>query len=112
MKPINLRWLAPEVFATKRLNSTTDVFAFGMTLYEIFTGNVPYYTIRAEEMRRKLIAGETLRPALNSAIDPNLCELMRSCWHAEPRDRPSMESIWLRLRAIRDSVIDAHTEVR
>ncbi|KHN84370.1 putative serine/threonine-protein kinase [Toxocara canis] len=112
MKPINLRWLAPEVFATKRLNSTTDVFAFGMTLYEIFTGNVPYYTIRAEEMRRKLIAGETLRPALNSAIDPNLCELMRSCWHAEPRDRPSMESVWLRLRAIRDSVIDAHTEVR
>uniref|UniRef100_A0A915AG96 Protein kinase domain-containing protein n=1 Tax=Parascaris univalens TaxID=6257 RepID=A0A915AG96_PARUN len=105
MRPINLRWLAPEVFSTKKLNVMTDVYAFGMTLYEIFTGNVPYYTMRAKDIRRKLIAGELLRPALNDTVETDLSELMRNCWHMEPQERPSMKNVWLRLRAIRDSRI-------
>ncbi|OZC06370.1 hypothetical protein X798_06646 [Onchocerca flexuosa] len=61
-KPINIRWLAPEVFKTNELTKATDVFAFGITLYEIFTGNIPYFSMSAEEIRIKLFAGHRIRP--------------------------------------------------
>ncbi|VDM15349.1 unnamed protein product [Wuchereria bancrofti] len=61
-KLINIRWLAPEVFKTKQLTETTDVFAFGITLYEIFTGNLPYFSMSFEEIQNKLIAGHRIRP--------------------------------------------------
>uniref|UniRef100_A0A0M3J6J8 Protein kinase domain-containing protein n=1 Tax=Anisakis simplex TaxID=6269 RepID=A0A0M3J6J8_ANISI len=106
MKPVNLRWLAPEVFKTKCLNSSTDVYAFGMTLYEIFTGNVPYYTRTAQEIRRKIIAGEYFRPALNKTLNEDLCELMRKCWLEEASERPSMKDVWMHLTRIHDSIIE------
>ena len=37
---MNLRWLAPEVYETAIVNKSTDVYAFGVTMYETFT--VPY----------------------------------------------------------------------
>jgi serine/threonine protein kinase len=39
-KPMNLRWLAPEVYETSIVNKSTDVYAYGVTMYECFT--VPY----------------------------------------------------------------------
>ncbi|MCP9258524.1 Tyrosine-protein kinase transforming protein Fps [Dirofilaria immitis] len=58
----NIRWLAPEVFKTNWLTEATDVFAFGITLYEIFTTNLPYFSLSTEEIRTKLIAGYRIRP--------------------------------------------------
>lgn len=62
-KPINIRWLAPEVFKTKQLTDATDVFAFGVTLYEIFTGDLPYFSMNSDEIRIKLLAGYRIRPS-------------------------------------------------
>lgn len=37
---MNLRWLAPEVYETAVVNKSTDVYAYGVTMFECFT--VPY----------------------------------------------------------------------
>ncbi|KAK6100575.1 Protein tyrosine kinase family protein [Brugia pahangi] len=102
----NIRWLAPEVFKTKQLTECTDVFAFGITLYEIFTGNLPYFSMSVEEIQSKLIAGHRIRPEIRDIKLPrNVLKLMRRCWRTDVSERPTMNGIWLELRAIRNSLI-------
>lgn len=54
---MNIHWLAPEVFKLKQLTEATDVFAFGITLYEIFTDNLSHFSMNFEEIRTKLTTG-------------------------------------------------------
>lgn len=37
-----MRWQSPERLAGERLSYACDIYAFGMTLYEVLTGNVPF----------------------------------------------------------------------
>ncbi|KAL4003012.1 Protein tyrosine kinase family protein [Acanthocheilonema viteae] len=105
-EPINIRWLAPEVFQTKQLTEATDVFAFGITLYEIFTGNLPYFSMNSDEIRTKLIAGYKIRPKThNTELPRKVIKLMRRCWHTKVNERPTMDGVWLQLKAIWNSVI-------
>ncbi|CAG9530224.1 unnamed protein product [Cercopithifilaria johnstoni] len=105
-KPINIRWLAPEVFNTKQITEATDVFAFGITLYEIFTGNLPYFSMNSDEIRVKLIAGYRIRPRTHDIKLPRkIIKLMRRCWHTEVNERPTMDGVWLQLKAIWNSII-------
>ncbi|EFO23757.1 TK protein kinase [Loa loa] len=101
-KPINIRWLAPEVFKTEQLTEATDVFAFGITLYEIFTGNLPYFTMNSEEIRIKLSAGHRIRPETRDIKLPSkVLRLMRRCWSTNVNERPTMNGVWLQLKAIK-----------
>uniref|UniRef100_A0A0R3RL81 Protein kinase domain-containing protein n=1 Tax=Elaeophora elaphi TaxID=1147741 RepID=A0A0R3RL81_9BILA len=105
-EPINIRWLAPEVFKTRQLTEATDVFAFGITLYEIFTGNLPYFSMNSDEIRTKLLAGYRIRPEIhNIELPRKVLKLMRRCWHTEVNERPTMNGVWLQLREIWNSAI-------
>ncbi|VDM95198.1 unnamed protein product [Onchocerca ochengi] len=105
-KPINIRWLAPEVFKTNELTEATDVFALGITLYEIFTGNIPYFSMSAEEIRIKLLAGHRIRPETHGIELPRkILKLMRRCWRTDVSKRPTMKDVWVELKTIRDDAI-------
>ncbi|VDN03732.1 unnamed protein product [Thelazia callipaeda] len=106
-RPINIRWLAPEVFRTNHLNEATDVYAWGITLYEIFTGNLPYFSMTAEEVRSYLCGSHRIRPEIrNTNLPKNILNLMQRCWRTDVHERPSMDGVWLRLKAIREHLYD------
>uniref|UniRef100_A0A915Q1R5 Protein kinase domain-containing protein n=1 Tax=Setaria digitata TaxID=48799 RepID=A0A915Q1R5_9BILA len=91
-KPINIRWLAPEVFKTNELTEATDVFALGITFYEIFTGNLPYFSMSPEHIRAELVAGHRIRPdTSDNELPKNVLNLMRRCWHTDVSERPTMD---------------------
>lgn len=48
---MNLRWLAPEVYESAVVNKSTDVYAFGVTMYECFTQpySIPYADWKADK---------------------------------------------------------------
>ncbi|GMT29267.1 hypothetical protein PFISCL1PPCAC_20564, partial [Pristionchus fissidentatus] len=52
-KPMNLRWISPEVFETSTVNKATDVYAYGITLFELFVVpyDVPYSKWDGDEVR-------------------------------------------------------------
>lgn len=56
-KPMNLRWLAPEVYETAIVNKSTDVYAFGVTMYEAFTVpySIPYADWKPEKVYDKVV---------------------------------------------------------
>ena len=91
-------WRAPEILqAVKSGNikpelftKSADVYSYGMTCYEIVTGRLPFEDLRAIDYD-VVIRGE--RPKLPSDIEPWIRDLITRCWHPDPLERPTFETI-------------------
>lgn len=92
------RWAPPE--AILRYNNEepsddllmrADVYSFGMTCYEILTGNLPFQNKFGKEVEEKVKNGE--RPVLPDDLSEVLKGLIKSCWDPEPYNRPSFEKL-------------------
>jgi serine/threonine protein kinase len=83
-------WLAPEVIKHSRCSQGSDVFAFGIILWELATQEEVYQGLETMQIIAK-VANENLRPP----VPPNCIwkELMVKCWHEDPVQRPSFEAI-------------------
>ncbi|KAH7325454.1 kinase-like domain-containing protein [Rhizoctonia solani] len=92
---MTLRWTAPEIFLGETNHTFEgDVYAFGMTILEAFTGSVPYEGLLDVAVMRNLMARvlpvrpEKQFPIGNRQADL-LWNLMTRCWEGEPQKRPS-----------------------
>lgn len=91
----NIAIAAPEVLSGGQLSLASDVYAFGVLLYALFTNWMPFHTLSNNELRRTVLSG--MRPSIPERVPPTMAELIRSCWAADPDDRPSFTSITLQL---------------
>ena len=81
-------YMAPELLQNRSYNKAVDVYAFGMLLWELFTGDVPYQGFELTEIKEVVLSGE--RPAVPKGETPHqLRKLMDQCWSAASTDRPS-----------------------
>jgi serine/threonine protein kinase len=83
-----LQYLAPEQLEKKKLDFTTDIYALGVTLYEIITGRVAF----PQSNLTKLIADKSrnwYKPLndFNLKIPPKLRKLIQKCMHVDPSKR-------------------------
>ncbi|KAF8740278.1 kinase-like protein, partial [Rhizoctonia solani] len=82
-----------------------DVYALGMTLIEIYTGESPYGSMNwTGHVMIKVMSGQ-LRPSRPIALPPNnygnkLWEIMNQCWATCPNERPTSEQVYERLKEI------------
>ena len=80
LKPAEVRtgrpsYLAPELIRHNHFSVQTDIYAFGVMLYEAFTGQRPFLTDDREELmkmhlRAEVIAPSRIDPALPAVVDP------------------------------------------
>ncbi|KAI1723090.1 protein tyrosine kinase domain-containing protein [Ditylenchus destructor] len=92
-KPMNLRWLAPEVYQNAVVKKSTDVYAFGVTMYECFTVpyETPYKDWKPNTVYDKVVnKGYRLKPP--NVMPREVGELMKECLGPED-DRPSFRTI-------------------
>jgi len=83
-------FMAPEMY-TSKYDGKVDVYAFGLILYEIFTGLSPYIEIPNFELPDQVIKGT--RPTIPENIPPILRDLMAQCWAGDPQTRPDFNQI-------------------
>ncbi|XP_075415138.1 muscle, skeletal receptor tyrosine-protein kinase isoform X5 [Tenrec ecaudatus] len=89
---IPIRWMPPESIFYNRYTTESDVWAYGVVLWEIFSyGLQPYYGMAHEEVIYYVRDGHILACPENCPLD--LYNLMRLCWSQLPADRPSFPSI-------------------
>ncbi|XP_054034254.1 muscle, skeletal receptor tyrosine-protein kinase isoform X3 [Dryobates pubescens] len=89
---IPIRWMPPESIFYNRYTTESDVWAYGVVLWEIFSyGMQPYYGMAHEEVIYYVRDGNVLSCPDNCPLE--LYNLMRLCWSKLPADRPSFASI-------------------
>ncbi|XP_015760644.1 PREDICTED: hemicentin-1-like isoform X4 [Acropora digitifera] len=89
---IPVKWTAYEALTRGRYTTKSDVWSFGVVLYEIFTiGGQPYPRMNARKLVELLASGYRM-PKPNHVAEA-LYHIMRNCWLEEPDDRPSFEQL-------------------
>lgn len=96
-----IKWTAPEALKYNKFSNKSDMWSFGILLWEIYSfGRVPYPRIPLAEVVRHVERGYRMEAPEGCPAGPY--ELMRAAWHADPAQRPSFAHMRLRLAAIRD----------
>ncbi|XP_044524524.1 tyrosine-protein kinase receptor UFO [Gracilinanus agilis] len=87
-----VKWIAIESLADRVYTSKSDVWSFGVTMWEIATrGQTPYPGVENSEIYDYLRQGHRLKQPLD-CLD-GLYELMSRCWSLSPRDRPTFAEL-------------------
>lgn len=92
-------WMAPECFLQK-YSSKSDVWSFGIVLYEMMAGTVPHRGVDLHQLAAA-IRDEGVTPGpIPAEADRGLVEIMKSCWARDPADRPTFAQISKRLHEL------------
>lgn len=84
-----LKWLAPECFEEKRWTMASDVWSFGVVMWECFTdGQLPYSdkNFKAAELSKYVQNGG--HPSRPKQCNDAVCEIMLQCWNRNADQRP------------------------
>jgi hypothetical protein len=90
-----IRWSAPEVVNHRRFSSKSDVWSFGVLLYEIVTGGgVPYSEKTNSEIAQQIQRDpEGFRYCFHSIQPSGINSIMRRCMEVDPAAHPSFAAL-------------------
>lgn len=97
-----IKWEAPEILnaasdrGTKPYSEATDVFSFGMCIFEVIAGKEPWAGLTALQAGMRVLRGDRL--PVPPCADRVVAILMEECWSHEPAARPSMGNVLARLQ--------------
>ncbi|KAG8699147.1 hypothetical protein FRC09_006816, partial [Ceratobasidium sp. 395] len=105
------RYMAPELWEEDSERSReADVYAMGMTMLEILTGDVPFPEIKsahrigiAVAQQRRVPDVPKLQKESASLEEKVMLAVLQSCWKYEPKDRPTARKVALLVRDIVDN---------
>uniref|UniRef100_A0A3P8UFC9 Mitogen-activated protein kinase kinase kinase n=1 Tax=Amphiprion percula TaxID=161767 RepID=A0A3P8UFC9_AMPPE len=97
-------WMAPEVIKLSLFSKSSDVWSFGVLLWELLTGEVPYREIDALAVAYGVAMNKLTLPIPSTCPEP-FAQLLGECWSPNPHGRPSFTSILRRLLAIEQSAM-------
>nr|CAH7751184.1 unnamed protein product [Callosobruchus chinensis] len=87
-----VKWMSPESINFRRFTTASDVWMFGVCIWEILMYGVkPFQGVKNNDVIGKIENGERL--ALPPNCPPRLYSLMSQCWSYEPSKRPSFKDI-------------------
>nr|XP_042709351.1 tyrosine-protein kinase RYK isoform X5 [Chrysemys picta bellii] len=87
-----VRWMALESLVNNEFSSASDVWAFGVTLWELMTlGQTPYVDIDPFEMAAYLKDGYRIAQPINCPDE--LFAVMACCWALDPEERPKFQQL-------------------
>ncbi|KAG9473241.1 hypothetical protein GDO78_020410 [Eleutherodactylus coqui] len=88
-----LKWMAPETIFDRVYTTQSDVWSFGILLWEIFSlGGSPYPGVQIDEdFCRRLKDGTRMRAPDYATVE--IYQTMLDCWHGDPLQRPTFSEL-------------------
>ncbi|KAK5851633.1 hypothetical protein PBY51_023173 [Eleginops maclovinus] len=92
-----VKWYAPECINYLKFSSKSDVWSFGVLMWEAFSyGHKPYKGMKGNEVMQMINNGDRMDAPVNCPIE--VYDLMRTCWTYKADERPGFSVVEPRLR--------------
>jgi serine/threonine protein kinase len=86
------QYMSPEVLRGEAPSTKFDVYAYGLVVWEMVSGQPPYLGMDAREAGRRVVE-ENLRPAIPPSCLRPYAAIMQACWANAPAARPSFADV-------------------
>ncbi|KAM8762638.1 tyrosine-protein kinase Fes/Fps [Acanthopagrus schlegelii] len=104
LRQIPVKWTAPEALNYGRYTTQSDVWSFGVLLWETFSmGMTPYTSMTNQQTRDEVEKGYRM-PAPH-CCPVEISRIMSNCWQYEPQNRPSFKKLRAELSAIYNKIV-------
>ncbi|XP_076951513.1 serine/threonine/tyrosine-protein kinase HT1-like isoform X1 [Bidens hawaiensis] len=85
--PGTYRWMAPEMIKRKSYGRKVDVYGFGLILWEMVAGTIPYKDMTPIQAAFAVVH-KNLRPSIPANCPQAMRALIEQCWSSHPEKRP------------------------
>ncbi|KAI3792236.1 hypothetical protein L2E82_06110 [Cichorium intybus] len=93
------QWMAPEVLRNEQADEKSDVYSYGVVLWEITTEKIPWDSLNSMQVIGA-VGFMNQRLDIPQDVDPQWASLIESCWCSEPQSRPTFQEILDKLKEL------------
>jgi len=86
------QWMAPELFDNNERNEKSNVYSFGILLWEMLTKTTPFAGMSTSDIINNVVKNDN-RPLIPGICSSELKTLIKKCWSRNPKDRPTFQNI-------------------
>ncbi|XP_042446011.1 serine/threonine-protein kinase STY13-like [Zingiber officinale] len=105
------RWMAPEMIQHRPYDHKVDVYSFGIVLWELITGMLPFHNMTAVQAAFAVV-NKGVRPVVPHDCLPTLGAIMTRCWDANPDVRPSFTEVVEMLEVVETEIVSTVRKAR
>jgi serine/threonine protein kinase len=92
-------YMAPEIFQGQKYTKASDIYSFGMIMWEFMTGRRPFWD-RNHDIELIIDISDGLQPLIVTNAPEGYIELMKECWHSDPDKRPTATDLYHKIDKI------------
>src|SRR6266511_3652859 len=91
-----ISYMAPEILRRKEYTIASDIYSFGMIMWELITGRMPFWD-QNNDIELIIKICKNFRPPIIKNVHNGYVKLMKECWNSDPNKRPTAFDIHKRL---------------
>jgi len=105
-RQIPIRWTAPEALEHLEYYTATDVWGYGIMMWEVFSGGkLPYAGFNNSQVRHEVVHNNCRLMKPDECPD-DVFACLKSCWEFKKEDRPTMADIEQTMSTLNDEFSD------